>query len=288
MNFDELKIDIQKATTCNQSDGSFCIALTAAFSKSINFVCERQRFKELAISPFWLAPNLRSICEDLIVLGYVDKNQSNLRDETITLLLQLDFQNTIHVQKEFFDRFRPQQPIVRPAGSKNQIKKIKRRLKEINASVVKDTDSFVPTVRALAKDQGLLVLYDYLYNATSRLVHFSPGTLLRMAWGGEDGGLECKPDALDNYYSEFIQFYSAHLLTALVSRFQSHLNITENLQSAIDSELGDANSFIRWPELITFEEMNATNPWADQKTMRRMSFWDILIKDPGIVFAPQG
>lgn len=287
MSLEDLKLDIQEATTCNLGDGAFRIALTSAFSKSLNFVFDGHRLLGSSMSPFWLAPNLRSICEDLIVLGHIDKNLSNDRDETISLLLSLDFQNTIHVQKEFFEKFRPFQPIVKPTGSKNQIKKIKQRLKEISLTFVTDSDSFVPTVRAMAKNQGLLLLYDYLYNATSRLVHFSPGTLMRMAWGNDEI-LECKPDAFDKYYAEFLKFYSAHLLSAFVDRFQEVLKISQNLRDSIDAELIKANSHIRWPELITFEELNATSPWEDEKWMRRQAFWNFLIKDPGIVFAPKG
>lgn len=288
MNVEELSEDIQKAVTCNLRDGAYQISLTSAFSKALNLVFIQDKYTEASISPFWLAPNLRSICEDQIVLGYIDKNISSERDETIQLLLELDFHNTMHAQREFFDKFRPQQPIVRPAKSKNSAKKIKKRLKEINISFVKDTDSFVPTVRAMAKDQGLLVLYDYLYNATSRLVHFSPGTLGRMAWAGEDGAAECKVDSLDKYYSDFIRFYSSQLLSAFVIRFQDYLSVSSKLQGAIDERLRNANSLIRWPELITYEELNAQNPWADQSTMRKQSFWNILIQDPGAVFVPNG
>ncbi len=141
----------------------------------------------------------------------------------------------------------------------------------------------------MAKSQNLLLLYDYLYNATSRLVHFSPGTLLRMAWfDPKDGIKRCNPNAFDRYYSEFARFYSTHLLAAFVTRFKIKLRLSAELVSAIDEKLKIVNTLVRWPELITFEELNVdNNPWADKSIIRKQSFWNILIKDPGVIFVPK-
>lgn len=42
-----------------------------------------------------------------------------------------------------------------------------------------------PTVKQIATDGYLLNLYNYVYAATSRLVHFNPQILLQMVWGAE-------------------------------------------------------------------------------------------------------
>ncbi|WP_372661450.1 hypothetical protein, partial [Hydrogenophaga sp.] len=131
----------------------------------------------------------------------------------------------------------------------------------------------------------MLLLYEFLYHATSRLVHYSPNTLLRMAWFDPKVHVsKCDPAALDKYYQQFVIFYSAHLLSTFVARFSSKINLGESLTKAIDKNLEKANSNPRWPELVTFEELNAENPWENDKTMRQMSFWNILIEDPGMVF----
>lgn len=266
-------------------DGPYHIALTAAFTKSL-------AMQEVFLLPndktasFYLAPALRSLCEDLIVLGFINKHLSEDADVVIRLLLDLDFQTTLHAQEAFFNQFRPYQPTIKPKLPKSEIKKIKSKLKKLHLSFISETDSFTPSVRQMAKSQGLLMLYDYLYNATSRLVHFSPGNLFRMCWGNPNGEMTCEINALEKYYQKFIEFYATHLLCTLAHQFQTQLRISSEVQSFLNDRLTKVNQLTRWPELITFEELNAKNPWDEPNAMHKMGFWKILIKNPGLIFTP--
>lgn len=287
MGFSELKNSIEKASTVNNCKGAYSLAVVSAFSKSVNLVAEIDN-KSLDEKYFWIAPTLRSVCEDLIVLGFLDKNFKNQADEIIKLQLSIDNHKSLLAQEAFFDEFRPHQPRIRPRNGSSKNKKKEKQLKLIYGSFVNGNNQLQPSVNKMAKDQGMHLLYKFLYHATSRLVHFSPSTLLRMAWFDPNVNIShCDPHALDKYYYNFVKFYSAHLLSAFVNRFSSYIDIDENLRQAIDKNLREVNGNPRWPELVTFEELNAENPWQNDELMKKMSFWNILIADPGVIFAPK-
>lgn len=284
MIFSDLKVSVEEACTVSINKGAFSLAVVSAFSKSLGLVLEIEK-DSFDNKYFWIAPTLRSICEDLIVLGFLDKNFKGKSDEIIKLQLSLGMHKSLQAQEALFSEYRPHQPRIRPKGTVKSISEAENKLKTIFSSYVKGKHQTQPSVRQMAKDQGMLLLYDFLYHATSRLVHYSPNTLLRMAWFEPEVNLsKCDPAALDKYYQQFVKFYSAHLLSTFTARFSSVIDQDENLTCAIAKNLEDVNSNPRWPELVTFEEFNAENPWENEKTMRQMSFWNILIKDPGMVF----
>lgn len=282
--FSELKDSLQKACSISNSNGAFSLAVVSAFSKSIGLVSEidSSSFKD---KYFWIAPALRSVCEDFIVLGFLDKNFRDKSDEIIKLQLKIDRRKSLLAQEAFFSEYRPHQPRIQPRDNANENED---RLKQIFSSFIQGRNQIQPSVRRMAQDQGMMMLYDFLYHATSRFVHCSPNTLLRMAWfDPEVGESYCDPNALNEYYYHFVRFYSAHLLSAFVNRFSDRINLDKKLCQAIDEILKDVNKNPRWPELVTFEELNAENPWDNPETMKKMSFWSILIADPGVVFGPK-
>jgi len=107
----------------------------------------------------------------------------------------------------------------------------------------------------MSKQTGLLELYNYLYHATSTFVHFSPNNLLRMGWGNLPD-VQYSISNFKLYYKDFSLFYGL-LLLAKICEWQ-HTNgylpdfDTKNI-SIMNSILERAK---RWPEIVTFEEMN--------------------------------
>jgi hypothetical protein len=108
----------------------------------------------------------------------------------------------------------------------------------------------MPSVREMAKHSDLLELYEYVYHATSSLVHFNPRILLRMGWGVLPD-IQFSTQNFEDYYSDFSCFYSLYLL----SKFGKWLVEIDflNASAAIEfqkiDDLLDAES--RWPELVT-------------------------------------
>lgn len=280
----ELKDSIEQSCRVSNHDGAFSLALICSFSKSIGLALEIEN-STFENKSFWISSALRSICEDLIVLSFIDKNFRTEADEIVKLQLNVDTKKSLEAQDEFYSKYRPQQPIIKPKDSSSNPED---RLRVIYKNHIQGKKQYKPSVWAMAKDQDLGILYSYLYHATSRFVHFSPNTLLKMAWyNPENEESQCDPNAFNNYYYQFVKFYSIQLLSSLVNRFPEKIIIEDKLKQSIKERLDEANSIQRWPELVTFEELNADSPWNEDGFARKNSFWNIFVPDPEVIFVPK-
>lgn len=111
----------------------------------------------------------------------------------------------------------------------------------------------------MAESVNLIDLYEYLYAATSSFVHFSPRNLGRMGWGDiRTQEFEFSTDNFASYYDTFNKFYSLYLLITFSTTFASILDCREDIEVPINILIDAVNTFPRWPEIITHEEMNWT------------------------------
>jgi hypothetical protein len=112
-------------------------------------------------------------------------------------------------------------------------------------------------MREMAEATELLPLYDFLYAGTSSFVHFSPNNLIRM--GKVIGGGERMAFSTMNfsdYYSAFNRFYGLFLFITFATTFATMLGCRADLQPAVEKLMRLLDEELRWPELITMEEMN--------------------------------
>ncbi|MBH0183558.1 MAG: hypothetical protein HP490_18295 [Nitrospira sp.] len=126
----------------------------------------------------------------------------------------------------------------------------------------------------MAKASSLEPLYSYLYAATSIGVHFSPHILLRMGWGGKPGDVGDETEwtfttnNFSQYYAEFNQVYALMVLLRFINGPAADIlppkavSIVATLKSCLDIPL-------RWPEDVTFEEMNLKGPGSIQRILLR-------------------
>ncbi len=162
------------------------------------------------------------------------------------------------VQWEFFKKNHPDQILYYAPDFPQQEIQQRDQLRDlVTANGLKPSGSkaSLPTVREMAVQSGLAELYDYVYHATSSLVHFNPRILLRMGWGN-------LPDATYSvknfvgYYKYFACFYGSYLFVEL-SRWMIDSGL---LEQEIESHLKEIIALLegesRWPELVTFEEVN--------------------------------
>lgn len=119
-----------------------------------------------------------------------------------------------------------------------------------------------PSVSQMAKACGLDEVYDYLYAATSRTVHFSPSVLFRMGWGSEqpDRPYTFSISHFSSYYDSFNVFYGSYLFVLLGDTIKSHCQFSDNSHEIIEKIKKELNEWLRWPEVVTFEEMNMPKP----------------------------
>ena len=127
-------------------------------------------------------------------------------------------------------------------------------------------------VRELAEksDPGLLeVVYDFVYRLASGEVHSTPRTLLRLGWETSAKPGEAPMQAkfstknLARYHLEVAQIYSAYIVCLWFELFDDRFGATEDDVVAVARLRDYLLSKSRWPEIVTFEEMNVKLPDAD-------------------------
>jgi hypothetical protein len=126
----------------------------------------------------------------------------------------------------------------------------------------------------MAKASSLAPLYSYIYAATSKWVHFSPHILLRMGWGGtsddvgDDTEWSFTTSNFGQYYTEFNQVYALMLLLHLVRGPAANI-IPSDAASTVEALQSHLDNPLRWPEDVTFEEMNLKGPGSLHRILLR-------------------
>lgn len=241
----------------------FSLCVRASFSKCYEFNLQAWD-KSKTEGAFFSLPTLRGICEELIVLNYVKFLPNSERDLLFSKLMAHDVHSRLATQKGFFSTARPFQPVLNPQLSpaaftalENEIQTIWRRhgWPRMNRGVL-------PPIRQIAEKQGgdiLLTLYDYLYRLTSGTVHFSIGSLFRTGWG-QQPNCTFSVRHFTGYYGAFARIYGAFMFCAYFELLARFLRPDKSIRRRVVAIRDSILSLVRWPEMITFEEMNIPVP----------------------------
>lgn len=235
--------------------------LRASFAKSYELCVEAYSPRKNRIA-FFLVPTLRSICEDLIILGYISRLEKADREELTGLLTQHEVETRLESQARFFKTARPDQPVLTWQGE--DIKATQDAIRQIwkRNGWPGLNQAWMPPVRQIAEKHHLdllTTLYDYLYRLTSGMVHFNPQVLLRSGWGGPPT-YQYSPKNFDRYYLAFARIYGMLLFCLYFELFERYLRAGAKVRSAILEIREDLLLDPRWPEIVTFEEMNLKPP----------------------------
>ncbi|NJL82890.1 MAG: hypothetical protein HC890_07895 [Chloroflexaceae bacterium] len=211
-------------------------------------------------SSFFLQPTLRGLCEDVINLKYlIEQVDSADAEALITSWMSQQTSESIEKQENFFQSNRPYQPVLSNVRAENS-DSLRSKLSPLKQKYGWRKDK--PSVSQMAKACDLNEVYDYLYAATSRTVHFSPSVLFRMGWGPEqpDKPYTFSTSHFNGYYDSFNVFYGSYLFILLCDTIKSHCQFSANFQEIVGKIKKELNEWLRWPEMITFEEMNVPKP----------------------------
>ncbi|MEW6496463.1 MAG: DUF5677 domain-containing protein [Cyanobacteriota bacterium] len=221
-------------------------------------------------SYFFSISTLRGITEDLIVLGFISRLEYETSERLLVYLQFIEQAERVKNQQLFFEKYRSFQPVITwNEESESLLKMYKDEVKNIwrtNGWPNFDRKN-IPPVRELAKKiapEALDLLYDFIYRLTSSTVHFSSQALLRLGWGNLEDKVTFSVKHLPLYYEKFCQIYGALLFCLYFELFEQHINPNSVVISAIAEirkSILSANN--RWPEMITFEEMNMDVPQFD-------------------------
>lgn len=254
------------------NDFSFFLScLRPSLIKNYEFCQFSYNKQECPETYFFSLSILRGISEDLIVLGFISKLHHEDREMLIKYLYKIDVNERLSRQKDFFERYRPFQEILIPIQEDSFLENHKDRVQSIwrnngwsNFNLKKNRP--LPPVKELAEKlspagDALALLYDFIYRLTSSTVHFSPQTLLRLGWGEPDTSkFTFSVKHFSNYYAKFCQVYSILLLCLYFEIFEDYILAESLVKTTILELRKEILSYTRWPEMITFEEMNIQAP----------------------------
>lgn len=223
---------------------------------------------------FFIVPALRAVTEDLILFRFLHKTGTpEERDMVIKNLMLIDVHTKIDYQTRFFSKFRPFQPVLAsPVDSDRQVMESKFHLAEYwrgHGWPRFNCRGTMPPIRELAEkaDPGLLeVVYDFIYRLASGEVHSTPRALLRLGWGTSrkpgDAPLEAEFSTghLGPYHLEMAQVYGTYLLCLWFELFDDQFDTSGDDLVAVSALRDYLLSRGRWPEMVTFEEMNVKVP----------------------------
>jgi len=241
-------------------DGNqFQLHLISALSKSYEFnrFVNKKTKKKLS---FFASPTLRGICEDFIVLKFLKKHKTLDSNKILNNYMQIQLHDIVSKQSKFFKKNHPQQ-IVLTDEKFEGIEQLSNDLKDEWAKIGMNKEKIFPSISHMATDAGLVELYEFLYSATSDMVHFSPHVLMRSGWSKtEDKYLHhFSTKNFSKYYDLYNKFYGSYLFCLFVKEFKKDLEIDKNAIKLVDEIKEIILSESRWPELVTFEEMNIPN-----------------------------
>lgn len=255
---------IKSATLKNPTKNSYSSCLRASFVKVFEFV--DFAWKQQPEYAFSLTSTLRGIAEDLIFLRYLSMHKRKKREQVVFDLLYLSAIEGMENQHAFFKTFRPFQVVLFGSFSSANKQKTYNRLNSFWRECGWRKLSHrlkVPPTRQLAEriDQGILkVVYDFIYRLTSNTVHFNPLILLRSGWGSDLKEMTFSPKNMGRYYLAVSQIYGTYLLCLYFEMFGRYLRTNRDEKTAV-SKLRELLLHIdRWPEMVTFEEMNQPIP----------------------------
>jgi hypothetical protein len=237
----------------------FDAMVVAAIAKCVDYNVAVNRARKHRDEQFVFVSGLRGICEDLIYLAYISKNLPNDKSKLMHHLMQRSLAEGVKTQAKFFKANNPFQIVVEYNKKDGQDPAIiaRQNVRDIwaeHGSARKDG----PTVREMADDIGLLHTYEYIYFAASNFVHFNPQPLLKMGWGPNEGPFAFSTANMSGYYKALSSFYGSILFIAYQSAFPG--SFTTDCTKDVKVLLALIEEMYRWPEIVTFEELNMRTP----------------------------
>ena len=246
----------------DMDEGLFGCLLKASFAKSFDS-CKVLGSPEHESIAFLLAPVLRGTCEDLIVLRALRDAAEPVRQACLYARVRRDMHSAIESQSKFFKQERPFQPVFDKAdlwGDVRSLREDERRAwKELGYDVSRRDR---PSTMHLAEKNGLEPLYRYVYALTSDVVHFNPRVLLRTGWSNSERTPYFSTEHFSRYYAAFSLFYSHYLLGKMYDCFSINVDAAGEYKSIFGRLQFWLDGWLRWPEVVTFEELNIKEPGA--------------------------
>lgn len=263
---DDLKSDMDTIRLVSMHDfkeNLFNAILVSAFCKSYDYCFNLKDMNE--DSSFMFIPFLRGICEDIICLKYLKKSIKDLKERNHIIgcyssYLQV---SSLKAQQYFFNDIKAEQASLELEDPDTVVLAYENELKKFWGNQGQNPHKLLPSTQHMAIDAQLSNLYNFLYHATSKFVHFSPNILMRLGWYNKNSPEEIINFNFNNfskYYQQFNTFYGIYLFVIFSKTFKKDIKLGKSflkIVSDLDSRLKDLDFY---PEAVTYEEMNIERP----------------------------
>jgi Family of unknown function (DUF5677) len=218
---------------------------------------------------------LRPACEELMWLVYFKKIGARHADELVELVMVADIARTLEAQAAYTPHsmeqlgLEPWLELNRKANPKI-IERLRSLGRELGWPKPRNGKQVLPSMRYIASQVGHERLYDYLYFATSKTVHFNVHELTRRVWGKSPDYNWDAPYFRD-FWSLFSLVWAARLL--LLSCIESKDLIDQAPDVSHDGLIPALEMLRKYayvPIITSREFMSADHPRFEE-TMRLMT-----------------
>ena len=176
-------------------------------------------------------PLLRPACEEVIWLKYLTMISKEDANSLLICMTRLEIDNSLVAQDNYagkqITRTLGLDPYLKGIGKRkkvlrNNLKKLAQKLKWNDHSI---ESGEVPTLKWLARKTQQDRVYNYLYHATSRFVHFSSMELLRRTWG-QPGRISVRSTHFKDYWGAFALYWGLRLLFDVVIDIYDKMDVS--------------------------------------------------------------
>jgi hypothetical protein len=183
---------------------------------------------------------LRPACEERIWLAYLRVVETSVAEQLLLCVGQGEMSESLRAQDNYAGRTTTAQLGLLPylRGLEVSDRQRRRQLSEIGQALGWPADSVksgrLPSLRFLAKKTDNLSVYNFLYHATSRVVHFSPAELFRRAWG-RPGDMSIRSTHFHDYWAAFALYWGLRLfMDTLMEYLEGEKQEEKEWESGVD------------------------------------------------------
>lgn len=211
---------------------------------------------------------VRPACEEYIWLSYLNSIDRSRAGRLLLTLALSEFARTLEAQRKFMGT----DEMVAygfPATFLAEIESWPTRAKTMMKELAKELDwpggkerGRGPSVQWLAKQTDAEGLYNFLYSATSRMLHFSPSEMSRRTWRDDDDTsniVRLDHPSYIEYRLDFALYWQVHLFAHTLAVIKAPSDFAPS-GSEVDEMMEILESWVNVGKmpLITPEEMNLT------------------------------
>ena len=212
-------------------------------------------------------PLLRPACEELIWLKYLSKLPDTDAEELVILTANNEMLRSLRAQDEYGGRMvseslglvlHLENAVRREEETRHKLQKLGEKLGWPKQYVKQGR---LPSMHWLAEKTNEKAMYDFLYHATSRFVHFSVPELLRRAWGNpQTGNISVRSVHFRDYWGMFSLHWGLRLFLDSAIIFCDDSNLPDvSLDEAHLLEAAERIGKYGQVPIITAEEL----AWPD-------------------------